>query len=111
MPSSSLYREHPSKTALYRAVVTGWAAAGRDAMRPALDRLSRTHDVERDLVELGDTLLRGVLSPDVVAMRRLVINEARAQPEVAQTYLQESWQRNISALASTFDERRRAESS
>lgn len=105
---SSLYRDHPSKSALYRAVVSDWAAAGRDAMRPALDRLAQSHDLEQGLTEMGDAILRGVLSPPVVAMRRLVINEATEQPEVAATYLEESWQRNISALAETFDGLRRA---
>lgn len=105
---SSLYREHPSKSALYRAVVSDWAASGRGAMRPALDRLAQAPDVEHGLVELGETLLRAILSPDVVAMRRLVINEAKTQPEVAAIYFEESWQRNVSDLADTFDHLRRA---
>lgn len=100
---NSLYREHPSKAALYAAVVSDWAASGRDAMRPALDRLAAAGDLERGLVELGDTLLRGVLSPPVLAMRRLVIDEARTQPEVARAYLRDSWERNISLLAETLD--------
>jgi len=105
---SSLYREHPSKSALYSAVVSDWAESGRDAMRPALDRLAQSRDLEPALVELGDVILRGVLSPPVLEMRRLVINEARSQPEVAAMYLRQSWQRNIAALAETFDAMRRA---
>ncbi|MGX5696344.1 TetR/AcrR family transcriptional regulator [Agromyces soli] len=105
---SSLYREHPSKSALYAAVVSDWAASGRDAMRPALDRLMQSPDLEAGLVELGDAILRGVLAPPVVAMRRLVINEATSQPAVAATYLEESWQRNIAALAECFEAMRLA---
>lgn len=105
---SSLYREHPSKSALYGAVVSDWAASGRDAMRPALDRFMQSSDLDAGLMELGDAILRGVLSPPVVAMRRLVINEATAQPAVAATYLEESWQRNIAALAECFEALRRA---
>lgn len=104
---SSLYREHASKSALYAAVVSDWAASGRDAMRPALERLGQANDVERGLVEMGDTILGGVLSDPVVAMRRLVVTEAQAQPEVARRYLRESWERNISALAETLDDLRR----
>lgn len=100
---SSLYREHPSKSALFAAVVSDWAESGRDAMRPALDRLAEDPDLERGLATLAETLLRGVLSPEVVEMRRLVINEAKTQPDVAALYLRESWQRNIDALASTLD--------
>jgi TetR/AcrR family transcriptional regulator, mexJK operon transcriptional repressor len=100
---SSLYREHPSKSALYAAVVSDWAASGRDAMRPSLERLEQDPDVERGLTELAEVLLGAILSPPVVEMRRLVINEAKTQPQVAATYLQESWNRNIAGLADTFD--------
>jgi TetR/AcrR family transcriptional regulator, mexJK operon transcriptional repressor len=100
---SSLYREHPSKSALYAAVVSDWAASGRDAMRPSLERLEQHRDVERGLTEFAEILLGAILSPAVVEMRRLVINEAKSQPQVAATYLQESWNRNVAGLAETFD--------
>jgi TetR/AcrR family transcriptional regulator, mexJK operon transcriptional repressor len=100
---SSLYREHPSKSALYAAVVSDWAASGRDAMRPSLERLEQNPVVERGLTEFAEILLGAILSPAVVEMRRLVINEAKSQPQVAATYLQESWNRNVAALAWTFD--------
>jgi AcrR family transcriptional regulator len=104
---SSLYREHRSKSELYAAVVSDWAASGRDAMRPALEQLGHEPDVAKGLTDMADTILRGLLSRDVVEMRRLVINEARSQPRVAATYLQESWNRNIDGLAETLDGLRR----
>lgn len=99
---ASLYREHASKTALYAAVVHHWAAAGRDAMRPALERLGASADLRAGLIELGETMRAGILSPPVLAMRRLVIAEAVAQPEVARDYLAESWNTNIHNLAQTL---------
>lgn len=96
---ASLYREHPSKTALYEAVVRHWAASGRHAMRPALERLQAADDLRQGLAELAETMRRGILSEPVVAMRRLVTAEALTQPEVARMYLDESWNSNIQNLA------------
>jgi TetR/AcrR family transcriptional repressor of mexJK operon len=99
---ASLYRSYPSKAALYGAVVADWAEAGRDAMRPALDRLLAGNDIRADLTELGTTVRDGVLSPAVLAMRRLVTSEAGAHPEVARGYFSNSWDRNIGDLSDAF---------
>ncbi|MBO0979012.1 TetR/AcrR family transcriptional regulator [Microbacterium sp. SD291] len=100
---ASLYREHPSKSTLYAAVVHQWTLAGRSAMRPALERLRGSGDLREGLIELARTMQSGILSEPVLAMRRLVTAEAQAQPEVAQTYLDESWNRNIGDLAAVLD--------
>lgn len=100
---SSLYREHQSKSALYAAVVSDWAASGRDSMGPALDRLAAEPEMAQGLTRLAEVMLRAILAPAVVEMRRLVINEAKSQPHVAATYLLESWDRNIAGLAETLE--------
>lgn len=100
---ASLYREHPSKTALYAAVVHHWAEAGRDAMRPALEQLVASDDVRGALVTLAGTMRRGILSPPVLHMRRLVTAQAQSHPEVARTYLEESWNANIRSLADALE--------
>jgi TetR/AcrR family transcriptional repressor of mexJK operon len=99
---ASLYREHPSKDALYAAVVSGWAAAGRDAMRPALDKLIEGTDIGADLTAFARTLRSAVLSPEVLSMQRLVSSETVSNPTVAALYFTESWQRNIADLADAF---------
>ncbi|GAA2124243.1 TetR/AcrR family transcriptional regulator [Glycomyces algeriensis] len=99
---ASLYREHQNKDALFAAVVRAWADAGRDAMRPHLERLAACRDVREGLVELAGTMRAGVLSPAVLNMRRLVTSEARRLPDVAADYLEHSWERNIRALAETL---------
>ncbi|MFK4850675.1 TetR/AcrR family transcriptional regulator [Microbacterium sp. ZW T6_19] len=101
---SSLYREHSSKKALYTAVVHSWAHAGRDAMRPSLERLRGSGDLRRGLIELAETMRAGILSPPVLAMRRLVTAEAQSQPEVARVYLEESWNTNIRNLGEALKE-------
>jgi TetR/AcrR family transcriptional regulator, mexJK operon transcriptional repressor len=96
---TSLYREHASKDELFSAVVTDWAALGRDAMRPYLDRLFSADDLHGAFVELATTLQAAVLAPDVIRMRRLVAAESDRFPETAARYLAESWTSNINALA------------
>ena len=101
---TSLYREHESKDELFAAVVTDWAAQGRDAMRPHLDRLLAADNLRRAAVELATTLQQGVLAPDVARMRRLVAAESDRFPETAAKYLADSWTRNITALAEAITE-------
>ncbi|MQM24657.1 TetR/AcrR family transcriptional regulator [Glycomyces albidus] len=96
---ASLYREHPSKDALFAAVVRAWTDAGRDAMRPHLQRLVDGDDTRADLIHLAEVMRRGILSRDVLNMRRLITSEAKRLPHVAAEYLEESWERNIRALA------------
>jgi TetR/AcrR family transcriptional regulator, mexJK operon transcriptional repressor len=96
---TSLYREHESKDELFAAVVTDWAARGRDAMRPHLARLIAADDLHLAFVELATTLQAAVLAPDVIRMRRLVAAESDRFPETAATYLADSWTRNLAALA------------
>ena len=96
---TSLYREHPSKEALFTAVVMDWAAAGRDAMRPHLQRLVDGTDTRADLIALAQVMRDGILSRDVLRMRRLVTSESERFPEVAAEYLEQSWDRNVHGLA------------
>ncbi|GAB3661667.1 TetR/AcrR family transcriptional regulator [Glycomyces tarimensis] len=96
---ASLYREHASKDALFAAVVRAWAEAGRDAMRPHLERLVSGDDTRGDLIVLAEVMRAGILSRDVLNMRLLVTSEARRLPHVAASYLENSWERNIHALA------------
>ena len=101
---TSLYREHPSKEALFRAVVTDWAAAGRDAMRPHLERLVDGTDTRADLIALAQVMRDGILSRDVLRMRRLVTSESERFPEVAAEYLEQSWDSNVHGLADALTE-------
>jgi TetR/AcrR family transcriptional regulator, mexJK operon transcriptional repressor len=99
---TSLYREHNSKDELFAAVVTDWAAHGRNAMRPHLDQLLASDDLHSALVEFATTLQTAVLAPDVTRMRRLVAAESDRFPDTAATYLADSWTSNIDALAETI---------
>lgn len=99
---SSLYRDYESKHALFEAVVTDWTTRGRDSVRPHLEALAHTSDLDHALRDFATVLRAAILSPEVTAMRRLVAAESRRFPDVAALYLETSWQANIAALAATL---------
>lgn len=101
---TSLYQQHPSKDALYAAVVIDWADRGRDAMRPHLQALLAADHLPSALIRLARTVQTGVLSADVLRMRRLVASEATRHPEVAARYVAQSWDRNIADLGDALAE-------
>jgi TetR/AcrR family transcriptional repressor of mexJK operon len=101
---ASLYRDHPSKDALFAAVVADWVERGRDAMRPHVDALLAGDDVRSALETFARVLQRGVLSDQVLGIRRVVSAEADRLPEVARSYVADSWDRNIEILGETFAE-------
>lgn len=95
----SLYREYPSKGALYAAVVRDWVERGYDAMRPHTTALSEAPETREALLGLARILQAGLLSPPVLQMRTLIAGEAQRFPEVAADYVTRSWVRNIQMLA------------
>jgi TetR/AcrR family transcriptional repressor of mexJK operon len=95
----SLYRDHPSKEALYGAVVHDWVDRGYDAMRPHAAALAQARDAGPGLLALARVLQAGLLSPAVLQMRTLIATEAHRFPDVAADYVTRSWTRNIHTLA------------
>jgi len=95
----SLYRDYPSKDALYAAVVRDWVDRGYDAMRPHTTALAEAHQARQGLLDLARVLQAGLLSPPVLQMRTLIAAEAQRFPDVAADYVTRSWTRNLGMLA------------
>jgi TetR/AcrR family transcriptional repressor of mexJK operon len=95
----SLYRDYPSKDALYSAVVRDWVDRGYDAMRPHTTALAKTRQARQGLLGLARALQAGLLSPPVLQMRTLIAAEAQRFPDVAADYVTRSWTRNLHMLA------------
>ena len=95
----SLYRDYPSKDALYSAVVRDWVDRGYDAMRPHTTALAQTGQARQGLLGLARILQAGLLSPPVLQMRTLIAAEAQRFPDVAADYVTRSWTRNLHMLA------------
>lgn len=101
---ASLYRAYPSKDDLLRAVIADWVDRGREAMRPHVEALLTASDVDAALLALARVLQAGILSPAVLGIRRLIMSEAARCPDIAALYLENSWRRNIAALAEAIAE-------
>jgi TetR/AcrR family transcriptional repressor of mexJK operon len=104
----SLYRDYPSKDALFSAVVRDWVDRGYDAMRPHAVALAQARHARQGLLALARVVQAGLLSPAVLQMRTLIAAEAQRFPDVAADYVARSWTRNLHTLAealSTLNER------
>jgi TetR/AcrR family transcriptional regulator, mexJK operon transcriptional repressor len=98
----SLYRDYPSKDALFSAVVRDWVDRGYDVMRPHAIALAEAQDARVGLLALARVLQAGLLSPPVLQMRTLIAAEAPRFPDVAADYVTRSWVRNIAMLADSL---------
>ncbi|WP_165436345.1 TetR/AcrR family transcriptional regulator [Amycolatopsis suaedae] len=95
----TVYRHYADKGVLFRAVV--------QAMMERLDRSFRDEALELDtdgepfipLCGLARRVLTGLLDPEVLRLRRLVIGEAGRFPELGQTYWRHGFEKGLGTLA------------
>lgn len=95
----TVYRHYADKGELFGAVV-----------RTAMDRLDRSFQAEATaldttgepyppLLNLARRILTGLLEPEVLHLRRLVIGEATRFPELGHIYWQHGFQKGLTTLA------------
>jgi TetR/AcrR family transcriptional repressor of mexJK operon len=102
----TLYNNYADKEALFTQIVAEVIDHAEAFARALPDHF--TADVTASglpaaLHDLGRRLALGVVRPDVVALRRLLVGEARAFPELARAYFDRAPGRVIVALASAFE--------
>jgi AcrR family transcriptional regulator len=77
----TLYRYHPDKRALFRAVVGGLI----EAWRPPFEaEAAAPGDLAATLLVLARRMLRVALTPEALALHRLAVAEAGRFPEIVQ---------------------------
>ena len=95
----TVYKQFQDKDRLFSEIVLG-VTERAEAIADALQiRFERIDDLERDLISIAVSYATGVVSPDVVRLRRLVIAEAVHFPELAATYFTQAPQRGLAAVA------------
>ena len=108
----TLYNIYADKEELFRQIVMvpiGYADEFVRTLRSGLTcDASSEADVRAALQDLGLRLATAIVRPQVVALRRLLIGEARAFPELTRTYYDHAPGQVISALRSWFAELTRA---
>lgn len=101
----TLYNNYPDKDALFVGIVSeviGYAEAYARALRRELVEAASATDARAVLREVGVRLAIAIVRPDVVALRRLLIGEARDFPDLARAYYSRAPGRVLAALAAGF---------
>jgi len=101
----TLYNNYPGKRALFTMIVmdvTALADQFAHGLREQFDADVKAADLRAVLTELGQRLALGIVRPEVIAMRRLLIGEAREFPELAEQYFKRAPGQVLDALAAGF---------
>ncbi len=102
----TVYNHYTDKAALFSQIVADVIAYAEEFARGLSAEFSAdvlAADLPAALHDLGRRLALGIVRPEVVALRRLLIGEARAFPEVAQAYFDRAPGRVIGALTERFE--------
>jgi TetR/AcrR family transcriptional regulator, mexJK operon transcriptional repressor len=94
----TLYNYFPSKEELFEAFVI---EAGRGPASELLD-IEISTNLPATLKAIGIAYLKLVTTPDVIALDRLIISEARRLPELTRIFYATGPKRTIDALSSVF---------
>lgn len=100
----TLYKHFGDKQHLFAEVILDTTVQVVDALSGAVtSTLDDTHDVRQALRGLADGFLRGLLQPDVVRLRRLVIAEADRFPEIGQAWFDRGFDRALVILGEALE--------
>jgi TetR/AcrR family transcriptional repressor of mexJK operon len=98
----TLYKHFPDKQHLFAEIIMDMTVQVVDGLADAVaSTLQDAQDapgVRKALRDLADGFLRGLLQPDVVRLRRLVIAEAERFPEVARAWFDRGFDRSLVIL-------------
>jgi TetR/AcrR family transcriptional repressor of mexJK operon len=102
----TLYNNYPDKTALFMQIAADNIAYAEQFARGLHEEFTAgitAANLRATLNDLGERLALGIARPEVLALRRLLIGEARAFPELAREYFDRAPGSVIKALASGFE--------
>ena len=103
----TVYNNYGDKDALFTEIVAGVLAYAEAFVRGLHDELTvgvTAANLRVTLEDLGRRLALGIIRPEVIALRRLLIGEARAFPSLGAEYFARGPGQVIEALASGFDQ-------
>ncbi|HKC29328.1 MAG TPA: TetR/AcrR family transcriptional regulator [Jatrophihabitans sp.] len=100
----TVYKHFNDKERLFTELIAATVQEASDPVHAEVRRLADTGRLEDDLRDLARRLLRLVLQPSVMRLRRLVIAEAKQFPELGRVFYELGPGRTIAALTQTFSE-------
>jgi TetR/AcrR family transcriptional regulator, mexJK operon transcriptional repressor len=99
----TVYKHFADKESLFSEIVTGTVNEVSDPVHDEVRKLEHSGDLEADLRRLARELLRMVMQPRILQLRRLVIGEAGRFPDLGRTFYDQGPGRTISGLATVFE--------
>jgi TetR/AcrR family transcriptional repressor of mexJK operon len=99
----TVYKHFADKERLFTEIVVGTVEEVAGPVHEAVLELQDTGDLDADLRRLARQLLRLVMQPRILQLRRLVIGEAGRFPELGRTFYEQGPGRTIAALATVFE--------
>jgi TetR/AcrR family transcriptional repressor of mexJK operon len=103
----TVYNNYPDKDALFNQIVLDVIAFAEEFARGLREEFTAgitAANLHASLDDLGGRLALAVVRPEVIALRRLLISEARALPSLAREYFDRVPGQVIDALASGFEQ-------
>lgn len=100
----TVYKQFTDKEQLFRVIVEG-VTGNSDSIIASIagafgrQQATTSAELEKRLVKVARVYLDGVLQPEVLALRRLIIAEAEQFPDLAQTYYAMAPARGIDVIA------------
>ena len=101
----TVYNNYAEKDALFREIVAdviAYAEAFARGLREAFTAGINAGNVRETVEDLGERLALGIVRPEVIALRRLLIGEVREFPALAAEYFDRAPGQVLEALASGF---------
>jgi len=102
----TVYNNYAGKDALFIQIVvdvTAYAGEFARGVREEFTAGMSAANLRATLADLGRRLALGIVRPEVIALRRLLIGEARAFPALAKEYFDRAPGQVLEALASGFE--------
>jgi TetR/AcrR family transcriptional regulator, mexJK operon transcriptional repressor len=98
----TLYKHFADKQRLFAEVILETTVQLVDGLATVAGTLQGTDDVRAGLRELAGGFQRGLLDPDVLRLRRLVIAEADRFPEVGRAWFDRGFDRSLVILGESL---------
>src|SRR5215216_3468021 len=99
----TVYKHFADKESLFSEIVTSTVDEVAKPVRDEVRELQDSGDLDAELRRLARQLLRRVMQPRILQLRRLVIAEAARFPKLGRIFYEQGPGRTIAALASVFE--------
>jgi TetR/AcrR family transcriptional repressor of mexJK operon len=100
----TVYKHFADKERLFAEIVLGTTDRLSALVNLVTDTLGTIEDLSSDLESLAESLLTGLMQPDALRLRRLVIAYADRFPELGRSWYEQGFERVLATLASAFAE-------